>query len=63
MKTNEQFHKPGYDFIIRLAEIDSFYDEVKSNGAEITEGIVKRIYGDREFVIKDCDAHKILVCD
>src|SRR5579871_4862065 len=39
IKTNEQFRKTGYDFIIWVPEIDSFYDEVKSNGAEIAEGI------------------------
>jgi hypothetical protein len=30
-----------------VPEIDKFYDEVKTSGAVITEGIIKRVYGGR----------------
>lgn len=63
IKTNEHFRKVAYDFIIWVPEIDKFFEEIKSRNAEITEGIVKRVYGSREFVIRDCDGHKILVAD
>ena len=63
IKTNEQFRKIGYDFVIWVPEIEEFYEEVKLRKATITEGIVKRVYGSREFVIRDCDGHRILVGD
>jgi uncharacterized glyoxalase superfamily protein PhnB len=63
IKTNDQFRKISHDFIIWVPEIDKFFEEVKSRNADITEGIVKRTYGSREFVIRDCDGHKILVGD
>jgi len=50
------------DFIIWVPEIEAFYDEVRANNAEIIQGIVQRVYG-REFIISDCDGHRILVCD
>ncbi|HZV70064.1 MAG TPA: glyoxalase superfamily protein [Saprospiraceae bacterium] len=60
---NEQIRKGTCDFIIWVPEIDNFYDELKSKGADIKEGIVKRVYGSREFIIQDCDGHRILVGD
>lgn len=60
---NEQFRKISADLIIWVPEIDLFFEEVKSKNAEIVEGIVQRAYGSREFIIKDCDGHKILVGD
>lgn len=60
---NEQFRKISADLIIWVPEIDLFFEEVKSKNAEIVEGIVQRVYGSREFIIKDCDGHKILVGD
>ena len=63
VSSNENLRKGTADFIIWVPEIDRFYEEVKSRNAEITEGIVKRVYGSREFTIRDCDGHKILVSD
>ncbi|MCZ4221716.1 VOC family protein [Pedobacter rhodius] len=60
---NEQFRKISTDMIIWVPEIDNFYNEVIAKGANVTEGIVKRVYGSREFVIKDCDGHKITIGD
>jgi catechol 2,3-dioxygenase-like lactoylglutathione lyase family enzyme len=58
-----QARKIGHDFIIWVPEIDAFFEELKAKGANIIEGIVKRSYGSREFVIEDCDGHTILVGD
>ena len=46
-----------------ILEIDRFYEEVTTSGAEIIEGIVKRGYGSREFIIRDCNGYKILIGD
>ena len=60
---NNRFRKISTDFIIWVPEIDKFYEEVTSKGAEVTEGIIMRIYGSREFVIRDCNGFKITVGD
>jgi len=60
---NENIRKGIADVIIWVPEIDGFYEELVSKNADIAEGIVQRIYGSREFVIRDCDGHKILVGD
>lgn len=60
---NEQYRKASADLIIWVPQIDLFYEEVQAKNAEIVEGIVQRVYGSREFIIKDCDGHKILVGD
>lgn len=62
-KTNGDFRKINTDFIIWVPEIDLFYEEVKVKNAEIIEGIVTRIYGSREFVIKDCNGFRITIGD
>ncbi len=63
IKTNEAFRKAISDFIIWVPEIDRFYEELVSRNADIVEGIVQRVYGNREFVVRDCNGFKILVCD
>lgn len=60
---NKNFRSMSHDLIIWVPEIDAFYEEVSSNGVNINEGIVKRPYGSREFVMEDCDGHRILVGD
>ncbi len=62
-KTNNDFRKGNTDFIIWVPEIDQFFEEVKAKNAVIIEGIVKRIYGSREFVIKDCNGFRITIGD
>jgi hypothetical protein len=52
---NEQFRKISNDFFIWVPEIDKFFEERKSRNADIIAGIVKRVYGSREFVVRDSD--------
>lgn len=59
---NENFRKGTTDLVIWVPEIEKFFEEVKSHNANISQEIVKRSYG-REFIIRDCDGHTILVCD
>lgn len=63
INVNENIRKGTTDFIIWVPEIDIFFEELKSRNADITEGIVKRVYGSREFIIRDCDGHNILISD
>ena len=60
---NKNFRSISRDLIIWVPEIDAFFEEMKSKGVTIIEGIVKRPYGSREFVMEDCDGHRILVGD
>ena len=52
----------NYDHSVIL-RFDTFFEELKSRNAIITEGIVKRVYGGREFIIGDCDGHTFLIAD
>ncbi len=60
---NADIHKIGHDFILWVPEIDTFFSELKTNNAVIVQEIVTRVYGSREFVIEDCDGHRILIGD
>ncbi len=62
VQTNSAIRKVTPDFVIWVPEIDAFFEEVKSNGADIAQEIVQRLYG-REFLIRDCDGHQIMVVD
>jgi catechol 2,3-dioxygenase-like lactoylglutathione lyase family enzyme len=62
INTNESIRCESSEFVIWVPEIVAFYEELKSRNAEIVQDIVQRSYG-REFIIRDCDGHKILVVD
>lgn len=62
-QTNADFRKINTDFIIWVPEIDQFFEEVSAKNAEIVEGMVTRVYGSREFVIKDCNGYRITIGD
>lgn len=63
LKVNEDVRKGTTDFVIWVPEIDAFFDELKTRGSDIVEGIVKRVYGSREFIVRDCNGYKILFGD
>lgn len=60
---NREYRSISYDFIIWVPEIDLFYEELKARKVSLSEAIVLREYGNREFTIEDCDGRRILVCD
>ena len=60
---NASFRKISTDFIIWIPEIDLYYEEVKARGADIAEDIVQRVYGSREFRIRDCNGYLITIAD
>lgn len=62
-KTNAQFNPMSADLIIWIPDIDDYYAEVKARDADIVEDIVQRVYGSREFRIRDCNGYIITVAD
>lgn len=57
---NKDIRKGTPEFVVWVPDIETFFDEVKSKGADIVQKIVDREYG-RECIISDCDGHQILV--
>ncbi|MGH9947320.1 MAG: VOC family protein [Pyrinomonadaceae bacterium] len=58
-----QFRRVGFDAYIWVDDIPALFDELKSSGANIIEGPVKRIYESTELVIEDCNGFKIVFGD
>jgi hypothetical protein len=52
-----------YDVYIWTSDIDALYEEFKIKNVNIIERPVKRQYGRREIVIKDCNDFKIAFAD
>ena len=63
VKTNTIRRKIGYDAYIWTSDIAALYEEFKIKNVNIIEGPVKRQYGRREIVIKDCNDFKIAFAD
>jgi Glyoxalase/Bleomycin resistance protein/Dioxygenase superfamily len=63
VKTNAIRRKIGYDAYIWTSDIAALYEEFKIRNVNIIEGPVKRQYGRREIVIKDCNDFKIAFAD
>jgi len=61
--TNAIRRKVGYDAYIWTSDIAALYEEFKLKNVNIIEGPVKRQYGRREIVIKDCNDFKIAFAD
>ncbi len=50
------------DMIAWAPEIESYFNELKSNHATIVQEIVQRNYG-REFIVEDCNGYRIAIVD
>ena len=61
--TNAELGSISTDFVIWVPEIDAFFEEVRSRGAEIIQPIQLRVYGSREFILADCNGFRITVGD
>jgi|SRR3569833_363139 len=59
---NDTIRKGMPDFIIWVPETEAYYREVTAKGAVIVQEIIQRSYG-REFIVEDCDGHRVHVCD
>ena len=47
------------DVYLRVTGIDALADECRSRGASIVDGPEDREYGQREFIIEDCNGLRI----
>ena len=45
----------AYDAYFRVTGIDALAEELRERGAEVLDGPEDRVYGQREFVVKDCN--------
>jgi len=61
--TNSIKRKVGYDAYIWTSDIDALFEEFQIKKVNVIEGPVKRPYGNREIVIKDCNDFKIAFGD
>jgi catechol 2,3-dioxygenase-like lactoylglutathione lyase family enzyme len=50
----------AYDVYLSVTGIDALARELKTRGAEIIDGPVDRIYGNRELVVRDCNG--LILC-
>lgn len=57
------FRRVGFDAYIWVDDIQGLYDELKTAGADIVEGPVKRVYESTEVVIKDLNGFTIVFGD
>lgn len=62
-RRNHELRSISYDLILWVPAIDAFFEELQYKSATILQGIVQRPYGSREFMIEDCDGHRILIGD
>lgn len=56
---NSAFRKIGVDAYIFVTNVADLAEELKSKGADIVEGPVKRIYDRTELIIRDCNGYRI----
>jgi uncharacterized glyoxalase superfamily protein PhnB len=45
----------GYDAYVRVVGIDALAEELRKRGADILDGPLDQVYGQRELVVKDCN--------
>ncbi len=57
-KTAEYFRD-----VLWVPELDAFFEELQTRGVYVVQGIVKRVYGRREFFVRDCNGYKIILWD
>jgi len=61
--SSTRFRRVGFDAYIWVDDVHALYDELKANGANITEGPVKRIYESTEIEVLDCNGFKLVFGD
>lgn len=53
--SNSVVRSGSFDVYIWVSNINSIFDELTENGADIIEGPIKRIYKSIEVVVRDCN--------
>lgn len=62
-RSSTEFRRVGFDAYIWVDDIHRLFEELKTAGADVVEGPVKRIYESTEVVIKDCNGFLIVFGD
>jgi catechol 2,3-dioxygenase-like lactoylglutathione lyase family enzyme len=62
-KSNTEFRSGGFDAYIWVDDINALFEELRSAGADIIEGPVRRIYESTEIEVRDCNGFKIVFGD
>lgn len=53
--------RPGsFDLYVWVTDIDAIVNELRSTGADIVEGPVKRVYNCVEVVVRDCNGYVLV---
>ena len=61
IQVNESVRKGlGSDAYIFVSDVQKLYEEFLTNGANITEGPIKRIYNCTEITVKDCNGFQLV---
>ena len=58
--SNSTVRSGSFDVYIWVTDIEAMFEELKSSGADILEGPVKRIYESTEVVVKDCNSFTLV---
>lgn len=53
--SNAKVRSGSFDVYIWVSDVEAMFEELKSSGADILEGPVKRIYDSTEVVARDCN--------
>jgi len=50
-----QLSDGAYDLYFNVVNVDALAEELRARGADILEGPEKRVYGQRELIVRDCN--------
>lgn len=62
-ESNATVRSGSFDLYIWVSDVETIFEELKSSGADILEGPVKRIYESTEVVVKDCNGFHLVFAD
>jgi uncharacterized glyoxalase superfamily protein PhnB len=58
--SNQKVRSGSFDLYIWVSDIDAVFEELKSAGADVVEGPVKRVYDSVEVVVQDCNGYSLV---
>ena len=58
--SNLSLRKVGFDLYFWVTEIETLFEELAAKKVEVIEPLTKRVYGNCEFSILDCNGFKIV---
>lgn len=61
--SNSTVRSGSFDLYIWVSDVEAIFQELKTSGADILEGPVKRIYESTEVVVRDCNGFVLTFAD